>query len=144
MFFSVSHHISCTSIWVSHFFRFLVFSPYSRYYCVTFTFFTFSVFLAIFQVYSVYVLYFTCFTVSHHIPGPTVWLSHFSRFQCFAPYSRSYSVCVSFSTFFCFLYLKNDKYTSYDLEYGQNQTNKKIKKTEKWGKWDTHTVGLGM
>ena len=27
----------------------------------------------------------------------------FKLFQCFLPYSRSYSFCVSFNTFFCFL-----------------------------------------
>jgi hypothetical protein len=51
-------------MWVSHFHRLLVFSPYSR-------------------SYSVYFLYFTCFTVSRHIQVPTVWLSHFSRFSVF-------------------------------------------------------------
>ena len=65
---------------------------------------------------------FTFFSVSRHIPGPTVCISHFSRFsvflaifqvlqcaflifhvfQCFLPYSRSYSVSVSFSMFFSF------------------------------------------
>ena len=83
----------------------------------------------------------TFFSLSCHIPGPTVSVSHFTRFffrfsrnipdpkvcvshysrfsvflaicqvlryafliihafQCFSPYSRSYSVCFSFSMFF--------------------------------------------
>jgi len=73
----------------------------------------------------VYFSFFTFFSVSSHILGPTVCVSHFERFslflaifqvlpseflifllcKCFffSPYSRSYSVCVPFSTFFCFL-----------------------------------------
>ena len=74
-----------------------------------------------------YFSFFTFFSVSSHILGPTVCVSHFERFslflaifqvlpseflifllcQCFffffSPYSRSYSVCVPFSTFFSFL-----------------------------------------
>jgi hypothetical protein len=68
-------------------------------------------------------VYFLFFTISCHIPVPTVYVSPFSRFlmflasfqiiqcaflifpvfQCFLPYSRSYSVSVTFSTFFSFL-----------------------------------------
>ena len=32
-----------------------------------------------------------------------MWVSQFSRWSLFSPYPRSYSVCVSFSTFFSFL-----------------------------------------
>jgi len=48
---------------------------------------------------------FTLFSVSRHIPGPTVCAFHFPCFSVvffffFLPYSRSYSVRFSFSTFF--------------------------------------------
>ena len=54
------------------------------YFHLCFSFFLFVSFLAIFQVYLVYVLYFTCFTVSYHIPGPTVFVSHFTCFSVFS------------------------------------------------------------
>ena len=67
--------------------------------------------------------FFTFFTVSRHIPGPVLGVSHFARcsvflgifqvlpceflifllFSVFSPCCRSYSVCVSFYTFFSFL-----------------------------------------
>jgi hypothetical protein len=34
-----------------------------------------------------------------HIPGTFMWVSHFFRFLVLLPYSRSYSVHFSFSTF---------------------------------------------
>ena len=182
MLFSVSRRISCTTMWVSLFPRFSVFSPYSRSYslCLCVSFYTFFLFLAIIQVleYTFLICYvFQClsaysrsysicvsfssfcrflakiqvlkcvfsslmfFTVSLHIPCPIVCVSHFARFsvflaifyvlqcafliflvgefychfpgptvgisifhvfQCFSPYSRSYSVCVSFSMIFSF------------------------------------------
>ena len=37
---------------------------------------------------------------SHNIQSPRVFSSHFPRFSVFSPYSRSNSVCFSFSTFF--------------------------------------------
>ena len=63
--------------------------------------------------------FFTFFSLSCHIPGHRVFLSHFPRlsvcspksrillsvffifhiFHCFSPYSRSYSVCFSFACF---------------------------------------------
>ena len=91
---------------MSNFPRFSVFSPCSRSYIVHFSFSTF-------------------FTVSRHIPGLTLSFSHFPSFseflalfhviqysflifhifQCFLPYSRSSSVCVSyFSRFSSFLH----------------------------------------
>jgi hypothetical protein len=65
-------------------------------------------------------LIFHVFLFFLHIPGPSMCISHFSRFsvflnifhilqcaflifhvfECFSPYSRSYSVCFSFCTFF--------------------------------------------
>jgi hypothetical protein len=49
--------------------------------------------------YSVHFPFSTFFSVSRHIPGPTVCVSHFSRFLGFLPYSKSYSVHFSFSMF---------------------------------------------
>ena len=43
------------------------------------------------------------FSVSRHIPGPAVCISHIRRFSVFLPYSRSYTVHISFSKFFSFL-----------------------------------------
>ena len=47
-----------------------------------------------------YFSFFTFFSVSRHIPGQTVFVSHFSRFSVFMPYFMSYNVNFSFSTFF--------------------------------------------
>ena len=55
--------------------------PYSRSFNVHFSFATF-------------------FLVSCHIPGQTMFVSHFPRFSIFSPYSRSYSVFFSICTFF--------------------------------------------
>ena len=89
-------------MWVSHFPCWSAFSQYSRSYSVCFSFSTF-------------------FSVSSHILGHIVWVSHFFPvlslycrsyivhlsffyvYECFSTYSRSYSVCVSFSMFFSFL-----------------------------------------
>ena len=79
----------------------------------------FSVFLAIFHVLKCVFLIFRVFQFSRHIPGPTVCISHFSRFSVissffkwssdcfsfsvisgFSPYSRYYYVHFSFFTFF--------------------------------------------
>ena len=43
------------------------------------------------------------FSVSRHIPAPTVCVSHFARFSVFSPHSRSYHVSFSFSSFVRFL-----------------------------------------
>jgi hypothetical protein len=121
---------------VSHFSRFSVFSPYSRSYsvCVSFSMFfrflakiqvlqcVFFIFLIKIQVLQCLLLIFHVFSVSHHIPGPTLCVSLFASFSMFlaifhvlpcefsfprlsvfSPYSRSYSVFVSFYTFFSFL-----------------------------------------
>ena len=85
--------------------------------CVSFS--TFFGFLTIFQDQLCVFFIFHVFQFSHHIPGPTVCISHFPHFsmclaifqvlqcmllilhvfQCFLPYSRSYSVHFSFFTF---------------------------------------------
>ena len=96
------------------------FLPYSRSDSVCVSFFMFFSFLCILQVLLCAFLIFQVFSVSCLIPGLTVCVSHFmcfpvsspySRsyivhvFECFLPYSRSYSVCVSFSTIFSFLFI---------------------------------------
>ena len=63
-FFSVSRHIPCHTVFISHF-------PH------------FSVFLAIFQVIKCVCLIFHVFLVSCHIPSPTVCISHFLCFSVF-------------------------------------------------------------
>ena len=100
---------------------FQCFLPYSRSYQLIFSISELSFFLTYSRSYSVHFSFFTFFTVSCHIPGPTVCVSFstflsflaifqdlqcvfliFLVFRCFSPYSRSYSVCISFSTFFQF------------------------------------------
>ena len=120
-FFSVSRHIPDQTGFVSHFSRFSVFMSFFMSYNVNFSFSTFFSSLAIIQVYCVYFSFFMFFSVSSSILGRTVFVSHFARFSVFfaifqvlpceflifflchfffSPYSRSYSVCVPFSTFF--------------------------------------------
>ena len=121
-FLSVSRHIPGQTVFVSHLSRFSVFLPYSMSYNVHLSFFRFFSTLARIQVYRVYFSFFTFFNVSSHILGLTVFVSHFARFSVFLaifqvlpcvfliflhcqfyfflPYSRSFSVCVPFPTFF--------------------------------------------
>jgi hypothetical protein len=107
-------------VFVSHFEYFSVFSPYSRSYSLHFHFSWFSVYLSFFLVIQFLYLIFNIVQFSRHYPCPKVNISHFRRFslflamfqvlkcaflifhvcQCFLPCSRSYIVCVSFSTFF--------------------------------------------
>ena len=76
-------HIPGSTVGISHFSRF-------------------SLFLAIFQAIQCFCLIFQVFQFSHQNPGPTVCITHTSSFSLF-PYSKSYSVCVSFSPFLIFL-----------------------------------------
>ena len=150
-FLAVLHVLECAFL---IFYVFECFSPYSISNSVCVLFSTFWRFLTIFTSYSVHFSLFTFFTVSSHIRGPTMMISHFPRisvflaifqvivfvshfplffffsfpafinflecafihipsqivfmsyfprFSVFSPYSRSYSVCVSFSMFFSFL-----------------------------------------
>ena len=59
------------------------FSPYSRSCDMHLSFSTFSVFLAIFQVKQWFCLFFHVFQYSRHIPGHTVWISHFPPISVF-------------------------------------------------------------
>ena len=98
---------------------FQCFLPYSSLYRFVSHFPRFSVFLPHYWSYSVYFSYFTFFTVSRHIPGPTMCVSLFARFSVFltifhvlpceflfsslsvfSPYSRCYSEQFSFFTFY--------------------------------------------
>ena len=101
VFFQFPRHITCPKVCIIIFQCFL---PYFRSYCVHLSFSTFFTF---FLPYSLIrqcgLIIFLVFLFSRHILGPTVCIFHFSRFKCFWPYSRSYSVCVSFSTLFNFL-----------------------------------------
>jgi hypothetical protein len=82
-FLSVSSHIPGSTVFVSHFPDVSVFSPYSRFYSLHFSFSRFSVFLAIFQVPQCVFLIFHDFHYSRHTPGPTECISHF---PCFSVY----------------------------------------------------------
>ena len=97
--FTFSHQIPSRTVFVSYFPRFSVFFPQSSSYSVNFSYLKF-------------------FTVSYHNPCTTVCVSHFTSFSLFlaifhvllcdflhflvfqlsvfSPYSKSYSVCVSF------------------------------------------------
>ena len=130
MFFSVSHHISCPTVCVSHFPWFSVYSPYSMSYRVHFPkmwkfflffcFFFFLVLLAIFLVTQCLCLIFPFFNflVFFQVLHCVFLIFQlfecafliFHVFQCFLPYSRSYSVRFSFSTFF-------QNFSSYSRSY---------------------------
>ena len=122
--FPFSRHIPVPTVYISPFFHiFHCFSPYSRSYHMIFSFYLLVSFLAIFQVLQCTFSFLTSFSVPCHRPGLTMWDSHFpcwSEFfstiqflywiflifyvsHCFSPYSRSYSVCFSFSMIFSFL-----------------------------------------
>jgi hypothetical protein len=94
IFLAIFHVLQCLCL-IFHIFQFSRHIP-GPIVCIS-NFPRFSVFLSIFQVKSVCVLIFqvfqisTFFSVSCHIPGPTVFLS---------AQSRSYSVYFSFFTFF--------------------------------------------
>jgi hypothetical protein len=101
-FFSVSCHISCPTMWVSPFLRFS-FSHQTSGPTVCVSHFTrFSVFLAIFLVILCEFLLFLICQFSLHIPDITVCYFQFSNFQCFSPYSRSFSVLSHFPYFSIF------------------------------------------
>ena len=70
---------------------------------MVFSFSSFVIFVDIFKVLECVLLIFHIFEFSHHISGPTVYISHFSRFQCFSLYSWSYQVFFSIFFFVSFL-----------------------------------------
>ena len=58
---------------------------------------------AIFHVLKCVFLIFRDFQFSRHIPGPSVCISHFSRFLVISSFFKSSSGCFSFSMIFSFL-----------------------------------------
>jgi len=99
----VPRHISRPKVYISHFPWFLVFSPYSMSYSVHFPFFTFFSDFVIIQFVKLMFLILRDFQFSCHIPGPTVCISHFSRYSMILSLFKSSSVCFSFSMIFSFL-----------------------------------------
>ena len=98
---SISRHIPGPTVCISHFPTFSVFlSIIQDLQCVSLIFHVFQCYLPYFTSYSVHFSFSTLFSVSLHIPGQTMFESHFSRISFFSPYSRSYNVQFSFSTFF--------------------------------------------
>jgi hypothetical protein len=102
--FSVSCHIPCPTLCISHYSLFSGFFPYSMSYSVHFFFSTFFTifFLPKCHVLQRAFLILTFLSFSHHVPDHTVSISYFTRFSVFSPYSKYYSVHFSFSTFFNF------------------------------------------
>ena len=70
---------------------------------VSFSSSTFFSFLAIIQLKQCLCLFFPIFLFCCHNPGPICVFHIFNGFHCFLSYSRSYHVCISFSSFFSFL-----------------------------------------
>ena len=121
--FQFSHHIPGPTVCISHFSRFsvissffkwssgcfsfsMIFSFLARFHVLQWTFLNFppfSVFLAIFHVLKCVFLIFRDFQFSRHIPGPSVGISHFSRFLLISSFFKSSSGCFSFSMIFSFL-----------------------------------------
>ena len=95
--------MDCTFI-IFHIFQ--CFLPYSKSYHVRFSFSYFlSFFSPYYRSYSLGVSFFTFPSISSHIPGPTIFVSHFTRLSVFSTYSRHNSACVSFLSFYRFLAL---------------------------------------
>ena len=94
-FFSFPPLISCPKLCISHFLRFLVFSPYSRSYIVHFSFFTFFSDFVIFQVVKWMFIIYHDFEFSCHIPCPTVDISKLSTFFSFSGHISRPKVCMS-------------------------------------------------
>ena len=101
-FFTISCHIPGSKCVFLILHNFQCFSPYFMSYHVIFSFSMFFSFLALLLLVLLWTFLifhiFQCF--SRHIPGPTVWVSHFPFWSVFLPYSRSYRVYFSFFTVF--------------------------------------------
>jgi len=96
-------HISCSKVCVSQFPRFSIFSPSYNPKVSISHFSHSSLFFAKFQVLQCVFLIvnvFQCF--SPYSSSYSVYFLFFHVFHCFSPYSIIYSVCVSISTFFIF------------------------------------------
>ena len=98
-FLTIFHVLQCVFL-LSHVFHCL--SPYFISYSLRFTFSLFVSFLALFHVLQCFCLILQVFQFSRHNPGPTVYIIHFSRFQYFSQYSRSYNFVPHFPRFSVF------------------------------------------
>ena len=98
-FLTIFHVLQCVFL-LSHVFHCL--SPYFISYSLRFTFSLFVSFLALFHVLQCFCLILQVFQFSRHNPGPTVYIIHFSRFQYFSQYSRSYNFVSHFPRFSVF------------------------------------------
>jgi hypothetical protein len=106
-------HFSCFSIClvIFHYLTsvisfFVIFSSLALFQVLQWTFLNFlpfSVFLAIFHILKCVFLIFRDFQFSRHIPGPTVCISHFSRFPVISSFFKSSRGRFSFSMIFNFL-----------------------------------------
>ena len=90
-------------MFVFHLPRFSVFLPHSMWKSVCVSFSTLYIFLTIFHVLQCVCHIFHILHFSSHIRGPTVCISHFSRYSLFLAISTSYSVCFPFCSFSVFL-----------------------------------------
>ena len=123
-FLSVSLHIPGPTVYISYFPFLECFLPYSRSYCVYFSFFTFfsvsssivgctvfvshfarfSVIFAIFQALPCeFLIFLLCQVLLDIFQVLQCLCSIFHFFQWFLPYSRSYHISFSFSSFDIFL-----------------------------------------
>jgi len=94
-FVSFPHHISRPKLFIFHFPRFSVFSPYSWSYSVHFSFLTFFSDFVSFQVVKCMFLIFHDFQFSCHIPCPTMDISKFSTIFNFPRHNSRPKVCIS-------------------------------------------------
>jgi hypothetical protein len=102
-FFQFSRHIIGQTVFWSHFLPFSIFLAIFPVLLWEFLMYFIFQFFAIFQVLQCTLLIFCLIQCFSPYLGQTVFVSHFPRFSVFLPYSRSNTVCVSFSTFFSFL-----------------------------------------
>ena len=102
--FQFFHHYLGPTVWISHFPRFLLFLIIFQFLqCAFLIFHVFQCFFfAIFQVLHCAFLIFHVFQFLRHITDHTVFVSHFSSFSVFSPYSRYCSMNFSISTFYSF------------------------------------------
>jgi hypothetical protein len=105
-------HFSCFTVFLAIFhvleYVFLIFRDFQFFpmlaifqvlQCVFLIFHFFWEFLAIFQFTQCLCFISHIIEISRHIPGPTGFASHFQHFPFFSPYSISYLVHFSFSTY---------------------------------------------
>ena len=87
--FQFSRHIPGPTVCLSHFSRFAVILSFFKWSSGFFSFSMIFSFLAIFHVLKCVFLIFRDFQFSRHIPGPSVCISHFSRFLVISSFFKS-------------------------------------------------------